>query len=59
MKLKNNIYRDMLSVLVSNQKELRSQQTIALFSRALSEYPSKSDEYLAAHRVISYMESIL
>jgi replicative DNA helicase len=56
MKLKNNIYRDMLSVLVSNQKEFRSQQTIALFSRALSEYPSKSDEYLAAHRVISYME---
>ena len=56
MKLKNSIYRDMLCILVSNQQELRNQQTIALFSRTLSEYPSKSIEYLSAIRVIHYLE---
>jgi replicative DNA helicase len=56
MKLKNNIYKNMLSILVSNQSDLHNQQTISLFSRVLSEYVSKSDEYLAAHRVLSMYE---
>lgn len=56
MKLKNTIYRDILSILVNNQSDLKNQQTIAIISRALSEYPSKSVEYQAAHRVISYLE---
>lgn len=56
MKLKNVIYRDMLSVLVSDYVELRTQQVISTFSFALTEYPSKSIEYLAAHRVISFYE---
>ena len=56
MKLDNTIYRDMLSILVSEQHDLRNQQTIALFSRTLSEYPSKSIEYLSAIRVISFLE---
>lgn len=56
MKLKNNIYRDMLSILVSNQQGICNQQTVALFSRTLSEYPSKSIEYLSAQRVLYYLE---
>ena len=46
----------MLSILVSEHNELRTQQVISLFSRTLSEYPSKVIECLAAGRVISYYE---
>lgn len=56
MKLKNSIYKNILSCLVSNQPELRTQQIVSVMSRALNEYPSKSLEYCAAHRVIHYYE---
>ena len=56
MKLRNTIYRDILSILVSEHNELRTQQVISLFARTLSEYPSKVIECLAAGRVISYYE---
>lgn len=56
MKLKNSIYKNILSCLVSNQPELRTQQIISVVSRLLNEYPSKSLEYCAAHRVIHYYE---
>lgn len=56
MKLKNSIYKNILSCLVSSQPELRTQQIVSVMSRLLNEYPSKSLEYCAAHRVIHYYE---
>jgi hypothetical protein len=56
MKLKNSVYKNILSCLVNNQPELRTNQIVSVMSRLLSEYPSKSLEYCAAHRVIHYYE---
>lgn len=54
--LRNNIYRDIASILCSNNSEFRTTQNIVLFSRAISTYPSKSIYCLIAHRVINFIE---
>ena len=46
----------MCSIMCSDDKSLRTAQTQVLFSRVLSEYPSKSPYYLALYRLISYYE---
>lgn len=54
--LRNNLYKDMASVLCSSKGELKSSQTIVLFSRAVSVYPSKSIYCLVVHRILSFLE---
>lgn len=54
--LRNNIYRDIASILCSNNTEFRTTQNIVLFSRAISTFPSKSIYCLIAHRVINFIE---
>jgi hypothetical protein len=43
-------------VLVSPNEQFKTSQNYVLFSRLLSEYPSKSIYYQTAHRVLSYFE---
>jgi hypothetical protein len=54
--LKSNIYKHICSILASDKSELRSAQIQVLFSRVLSEYPSKSIHCLSAHRLLSFYE---
>ena len=54
--LRNNIYKDIASVLCNPKGDLKSSQTIVLFSRAISTYPSKSIYCLVAHRIINFIE---
>lgn len=56
MKLKNSIYKDMLSVLVNKQKDICTQQTIALFGRVMVEYQSPSIYCLCINRILSFFE---
>lgn len=54
--LKANIYKNICSILASDRTDLKTAQTQVLFSRVLSEYPSKSIYCLAAHRLLSFFE---
>lgn len=54
--LKTSFYKEICSILVSDQNEYKTSQNQVLFSRVLSEYPSKSIHYLTAHRVLSFFE---
>ena len=54
--LRNNLYKDIASVLCNPKGNLKSSQTIILFSRVISIYPSKSIYCLVASRVISFIE---
>jgi len=54
--LKSVMYKHICSILASDRTDLKSSQTQVLFSRVLSEYPSKSVYCLAAHRLLSYFE---
>lgn len=54
--LRNNIYKDIASILCSPKSELKTSQNIVLFTRAISTYPSKSIYCLVAHRVINFIE---
>lgn len=54
--LRNNIYKDIASILCSPKPDLKTSQNIVLFSRAISTYPSKSVYCLVAHRVINFIE---
>lgn len=56
MKLKNTIYKNIASVLVSDDMSFKTAKNIVLFSRLISTYPSKSVFCLIAHRIISYIE---
>lgn len=57
MKLKQNIYKSILSVLLSNSPEFKSAQNLVLFNRILSAYPSnRGYYYMTAQRVISYID---
>lgn len=51
--LRNNIYKDIASILCGKQK---TTQTILLFSKAISLYPSKSIYCITASRIISFIE---
>ena len=54
--LKNNIYKNIASILASDNARFKTAQNIVLFSRVLSEYPSKSIYYLVAERLINFIE---
>lgn len=54
--LRNNIYKDIASVLCNPKGDLKTSQTVVLFSRAISTYPSKSIYCLVANRIISFIE---
>lgn len=54
--LKNNIYKDIATVLISDNKEFKTNQRIILLARTLSIYPSKSIYYQVASRLINFME---
>jgi hypothetical protein len=50
------MYKNIASILSSDNPEFRSAQNVVTFSRIISIYPSKSVYCLAAHRIISYLE---
>lgn len=54
--LKNNIYKNIASILSSDNVEFRTMQNVVLFSRTISTYPSKSIYCLVASRLISFIE---
>ena len=54
--LKAAMYKNIASILSSDNQEFRSAQNIVIFSRIISIYPSKSVYCLAAHRIISFIE---
>lgn len=54
--LKNNLYKAILSCLVSKHKEFRCARNLITFSRAIQIYPSKSIYCLAANRIIHHYE---
>lgn len=54
--LKTSIYKNICSILASNDRNLCNLQTQILFSKAISEYPSKSIHCLSASRLIAYYE---
>ena len=54
--LRSSLYKDIISVMVGSHDEYKTAQNFVLFSRALSEYPSKSIYYQTAHRILSYFE---
>jgi len=54
--LRSSLYKDIISIMVSKHDEYKTSQNFVLFSRVLSEYPSKSIYYQTAHRLLSYFE---
>lgn len=56
MKLKNTIYKNIASILASDDMTFKTAKNIVLFSRLISIYPSKSIFCLISHRIISYIE---
>jgi len=54
--LKNNIYKNIASILSSDKPEFKTTQNVVLFSRIISTYPSKSIYCLVASRLISFIE---
>lgn len=55
-KFRNNIYKDIASILCNPKNDMKTAQTIILFSRALSTYPSNSIYCLVANKVLSFIE---
>ena len=54
--LKPAIYRNIASILCSNNANFRSAQNLLVFSKVLSTYPAKSIYYQVSHRMLSYYE---
>ena len=54
--LRNNIYKDIASILCCMNSDFRTSQNVVLFSRVLSTYPSKSIYCLVSNRVTSFIE---
>lgn len=54
--LKSSIYKDIASILLSNDKKYKTSQNIVLFSRTIATYPSKSIYCLVASRILSFFE---
>lgn len=56
MVLKSSIYKNICSILSSNDKTYKTSQNVVLFSRIISTYPAKNIYCLTAHRIISFIE---
>ena len=54
--LKSILYKHICSILASDRTDLKSSQNQVLFSRVITEYPSKSIHCLSAHRLLSFYE---
>lgn len=54
--LKPAVYRNIASILCSDNMNFRSAQNLLLFSKVLSTYPAKSEYYMTAHRLLSFYE---
>lgn len=54
--LKNNIYKNIASILCSEKNDFKTAQNVVLFSRIISTYPSKSIYCLVASRIINFIE---
>lgn len=54
--LKASLYKDICSVMISDNDAFKTSQNYVLFRRVMNEYPSKSIFYQAAHRVLTYFE---
>ena len=54
--LKNNIYKNIASILCSEKNDFKTAQNVVLFSRIISTYPSKSIYCLVASRIVSFIE---
>ena len=54
--LKNNIYKNIASILISDKNGFRSANNIVLFSRIVQTYPSKSIHCLVINRILSFFE---
>lgn len=54
--LKNNIYKNIASILCSDHKEYKTARNIIVFSRILSLYPSKSLHYIMCDRALHFIE---
>ena len=54
--LKPGLYKNIASVLASNDESFRSATNIILFTRVLQIYPCKNKWYQACHRLIHYLE---
>lgn len=54
--LKPALYRNIASILCSDNMNFRSAQNLLLLSKVLSAYPAKSEYYQVAHRMMSFYE---
>ena len=54
--LKPAMYRNIASILSSDNSKFKSAQNLLLFSRVLTAYPASSPYYLASHRLMSFYE---
>lgn len=54
--LKPALYKNIASVLASDNDSFRSASNIILFSRILQQYPAKGSWYQTCHRLIHYIE---
>ena len=54
--LKANIYKNICSILSSDKSTFKTAQNIVLFSRVVSEYPSKQIYCLCINRLLSFFE---
>ena len=54
--LKPALYKNIASVLTSDDESFRSASNIILFTRVLQIYPNKNKWYQACHRLIHYLE---
>ena len=54
--LKNNIYKNIASILASDKPHFKTATNLILFARTISAYPSKSLYYQIINRLISFHE---
>jgi hypothetical protein len=54
--LKANIYKNICSILSSDKSTFKTAQNLVLFSRVVSEYPSKTIYCLCINRLLSFFE---
>lgn len=55
-KLKNSVYKNIASIMCSDNPEYRSSQNLVLFTRIVSTYPSSSIYCLIINRLITFFE---
>ena len=54
--LKNNMYKNIASILASTNDDFKSSQNLLVIARILQAYPSKSLYYILSVRLLHYIE---